>query len=816
MDNSSAGIDRKILIEDESNKLLLEDLYASNKRLQEEVAATTLELEKVYAELQNSIEENQKNLNFIEAIYNSVPGLLYLFDNEGKLVRWNRKLETLLGYTADELFNIGIIDLFKNDIESQQAVLLAMEIIEQNGYAEVDARLTRKDGLQIPMHFTSSPVNIGGVQYFTGIGVDITERKRVEEELKANFALVKVAGETAKFGGWSYQIGSEKLDWSDSVRKIHELPEGTTIDVREAMKFYTPESQKIISKVFNQCLKKSIPYDLELQIITAKGNKIWVRTTGEAVHDEKGHVVKVQGSFQDINERKIINIALNESERQMSTLISNLPGFVYRCANDANWTMYFISEVCEQITGYKPEDFIHNNKLTFNDIIHPDYREELFKTWDYTLRKNKSFEYEYQIITASGELRWVWEQGQGVYDENGKMTHLEGFIIDITDRINAQEALKESESKFKSLFSEMNDIAVFGNLKFDEKGDLMNVEITDCNEAFQRVFHVKKEEAIGKNPAEVMGLDSIPYFQEILDAVLNKRTFNFSIFLPIIDKEFQATVVPLQRGSLAVIATDITDLKRFSNILMDKNKELENYVYVTSHDLRSPLVNIQGFGSRLKKHTDLIGEIVNSCDMDDEKRAIVKESIEQKIPNTLDYIFNNVSKMEKMLNGLLQLSRTGRVAMNIHQVHMHELIMNVIRSVDHQLHEVSSEIIIGNLPDCYGDENMLNQLFSNVISNAIKYRDPERKLKISIDGVRRYRKVQFRIRDNGIGIAKMHLDKIWQVFFRVDGKQVPGDGIGLSVVKRIVDKHNGIIWVESTENVGSTFFIELPAEEFIE
>jgi signal transduction histidine kinase len=227
-------------------------------------------------------------------------------------------------------------------------------------------------------------------------------------------------------------------------------------------------------------------------------------------------------------------------------------------------------------------------------------------------------------------------------------------------------------------------------------------------------------------------------------------------------------------------------------------------------------VNIQGFGSRLKKHTDLIGEIVNSCDLDDEKRAIVKESIEQKIPNTLDYIFNNVSKMEKMLNGLLQLSRTGRVAMNIHQVSMHELIMNVIRSVDHQLHEVSSEINIGDLPDCYGDENMLNQLFSNVISNAIKYRDPERKLKISIDGVRRYRKVQFRIRDNGIGIAKMHLDKIWQVFFRVDGKQVPGDGIGLSVVKRIVDKHNGVIWVESTENVGSTFFIELPAEEFIE
>jgi PAS domain S-box-containing protein len=815
MDNSSSDIDRKILIVDESNKLSA-DFSASNKRLQEEVAATTQELEKVYAELQNAIEDNQKNINFIEAIYNSVPGLLYLFDNEGKLVRWNKKIEILLGYTADELLNINIIELFKNDIESQKAIKLAMENINRHGYAEVDARLSKKDGSLIPMHFTSTPVNIGGVKYFTGIGVDVSERKKIEEELKANYALVKVAGETAKLGGWSYVIGSEKLDWSDSVRKIHELPEGTTIDVRQAMSFYTPESQNIISKVFNQCLKNSIPYDLELQIITAKGNKIWVRTTGEAVHDEKGHIAKVQGSFQDINERKIINIALNESERKMSTLISNLPGFVYRCANDANWTMYYISDVCEHITGYKPEDFIHNNKLTFNDIIHPDYRKELFKAWDRTLKKNKSFEYEYRIITASGELRWVWEQGQGVYDDNGKMTHLEGFIIDITDRVDAQKALKESESKFKSLFGEMNDIAVFCNMIFDENGNVKNIEIADCNEAFQRIFHVKKEEALGKTPAEVMGLDFLPYYQEIMDAVLNKRTFNFTICLSHIDKEFQATAVPLQRGSLAVIATDITDLKRFSNILIDKNKELENYVYVTSHDLRSPLVNIQGFGSRLKKHTDLIGEIVNSCDLDDEQRAIVKEIIEQKIPNTLDYIFNNVSKMEKMLNGLLQLSRTGRVAMHIHQVNMHELILNVIKSVDYQLHEVSSEIKIGDLPDCFGDENMLNQLFSNIISNAIKYRDSERKLKISIDGVRRYRKVQFRIKDNGIGIAKMHLDKIWQVFFRVDGKQVPGDGIGLSVVKRIVDKHNGTIWVESTENIGSTFFIELPAEEFIE
>ena len=792
------------------------ELYELNKQKDQEIERLTRELERVNTELQNSIEDNQKNLSFIEAVYNSVPGLLYLFDEEGRLVRWNNKIETILGYTAEELLNIHIIDLFTNDEESIRAVQSAMEKIDVDGYAELEARIFRKDGRYIPMHFTAVPVLIGGVPYFTGIGVDITQLKKAEGKLKSNYALIKVAGETAKFGGWSYKVGKEQLEWSDSVCKIHELPDGSVIDVRKAMQFYTPESQKIISKVFNNCLRNAVPYDLELQIITAKGRILWVRTTGEAVKDEKGNVVKIQGSFQDINDRKIINIALNESERQLSTLISNLPGFVYRCANDKNWTMYYISEVCEKITGYKPEDFINNNRLAFNDIIHPDYREQLYRNWGKSLITNKAFEYEYPVTTASGDLRWVWEQGRGVYDDDGKMTHLEGFILDITDRKQAQEALMISQQKFTTLFKEMNELAIYCSIEFDDAGNVVDIKTTDCNDAFLKAFHVHLDQVIGKRPSEIMGVKELPHYTEIIEAAKYGRTFSFTAGFAAIDRQFQVTVINLQKGGFAIIASDITELTRFNSMLMDKNKELENYVYVTSHDLRSPLVNIQGFGSRLKKQTDLIGEIVESCDLDEEKKLIVKESIEQKIPHTLDYIFNNVSKMEKMLNGLLQLSRTGRVTMHVHQINMHELIVKVIQSVDYQLHEISSEINIGNLPDCYGDENMLNQLFSNIITNAIKYRDPDRKLKIDIDGVRRHRKVLFRIKDNGIGIAKDHLEKIWQVFFRVGTKQVQGDGIGLSVVKRIVDKHNGRIWVESTELVGSTFFMELPAEEFSE
>lgn len=508
---------------------------------------------------------------------------------------------------------------------------------------------------------------------------------------------------------------------------------------------------------------------------------------------------------------------LNETDQQLSRLISNLPGFVYRCANDDAWTMFYISDVCEKITGYKPDDFIHNKRIAFNDIIHPDFQKELQGDWEVVLKENKTFEHEYKIITASGEIKWVWEQGVGVFDQEGKLMFLEGFIRDITERKTALEALAISESKFRTLFNEMTDLAVICSIHQDDTGKVSEVRVIDFNDSFARVFNVKnKDLAIGKSPFEVMNVDKIPEFDYVIESILEGRNYGFVADFDAVEKKFKVSAVLLQKGVFAIVATDITELMHYNDVLVEKNKELENYVYVTSHDLRSPLVNIQGFSTRLKRHTDKIGELILASGVEGQTRESLNELIEQKIPHTLDYIFNSVGKMERMLNSLLQISRTGRLAMNIQPVKMYGLISKVIHTVEFQLQELKASVEIEELPDCYGDEGLLNQLFSNVITNAIKYRDDQRQLKISISGVSRYKKVLYRIMDNGIGIPKEHLEKIWYVFYRVDNRHVQGDGIGLSVVKRIVEKHQGKIWVESTERYGTTFFIELPAFNFSE
>ncbi len=141
--------------------------------------------------------------------------------------------------------------------------------------------------------------------------------------------------------------------------------------------------------------------------------------------------------------------ALNESERSHASLISHLPGFVYRCLNDAQWTMIYLSEACAEVTGYASRSFIYNKELSFTDIIDEEYRGKIWEKWQDCLAKKKKYQGEYPIKTKKGETRWVREQGSGVYADDGELQFIEGFITDITE----QKHIIESKEQFINLVS---------------------------------------------------------------------------------------------------------------------------------------------------------------------------------------------------------------------------------------------------------------------------------------------------------------------------------------------------------------------------
>ena len=158
-----------------------------------------------------------------------------------------------------------------------------------------------------------------------------------------------------------------------------------------------------------------------------------------------GRVIGAVVTFTDTTERKKAEWELRESERSKAVLLSNLPGMAYRCNYDRNWTMQFVSDGCFKLTGYHPESLLGNREVSFNSLIQSEYREPIWEEWARVLALKVPFKYEYPIKTASGEIKWVFEQGQGIYNEKGEVEALEGLIIDITDRV-----VKEQEIEYLS------------------------------------------------------------------------------------------------------------------------------------------------------------------------------------------------------------------------------------------------------------------------------------------------------------------------------------------------------------------------------
>jgi len=266
---------------------------------------------------------------------------------------------------------------------------------------------------------------------------------------------------------------------------------------------------------------------------------------------------------------------------------------------------------------------------------------------------------------------------------------------------------------------------------------------------------------------------------------------------------------------LANVSLDITERKRAEEAISAKNKELESYLYVASHDLRSPLVNIQGFSQRLQKQADSIKAALVDCSLPPATKATIEAITDEGMPKALNFIFSSVTKMETLLNGLLHLSRTGRSEMTIEQIDINQLFKTIIANYNFQLTELDATIATNDLPPCNGDANLLGQLFSNIIGNAIKCRDNNRRLVIEIAGRQELRRVIYSIRDNGLGIESRNLEKIWDIFYRVDSTLADaGEGLGLSIVKRIAEKHKGRVWAESEIGKGSVFYIELQTGEF--
>ena len=272
------------------------------------------------------------------------------------------------------------------------------------------------------------------------------------------------------------------------------------------------------------------------------------------------------------------------------------------------------------------------------------------------------------------------------------------------------------------------------------------------------------------------------------------------------NEELEAGLFERKRAKEAV--------EKLNRELEEKNRELESMIYATSHDFRSPLLNIKGFSLELKDACEALQSELSSDGKAESLTPKLSELLGKSIPEAVQFIRASVNKMDKLLGGILRLSRLGKATLTIEPLDMNRMLSQITKSMEYQIKESGVTLEVDDLPKCLGDENQINQVFSNLLDNALKYIEPERESLIRISGeLDANERAVYCVKDNGIGIKSDQQDLIFNMFHRLDPDKLIGEGLGLTIARRIIARHNGRIWVESHYDEGSEFWVMLPGIE---
>jgi PAS domain S-box-containing protein len=259
--------------------------------------------------------------------------------------------------------------------------------------------------------------------------------------------------------------------------------------------------------------------------------------------------------------------------------------------------------------------------------------------------------------------------------------------------------------------------------------------------------------------------------------------------------------------------TDINDMKAAEERLKASNRELEDFTYIASHDLRSPLVNLKGFAGEIESSLGLLKEYVPQAlkKVKSPQEAEILEAVESDLPQALGFIKNSVTKMEKLTRAILELSRVGRRQLRFEIIDCNMIVDSILKTFQHQISTQNVEVIRGDLPPVIGDMISIEQVFANLVDNALKYLDADRPGRIEITGARGPSETIFNVADNGRGIRTEDLKKIFELFKRAGRHgNIPGEGMGLSYVQTILRRHDGTVWVDSEVDHGSIFHFAIP------
>jgi len=545
------------------------------------------------------------------------------------------------------------------------------------------------------------------------------------------------------------------------------------------------------------------------------GSTIIVNQVGTAIRNEDGELTGYLFVSQDISAKK-------EAEKEILRLAS----VVKQAKNtivitDLNGNIVYANPFFEVTSGYTVEEALGKNPRVLKSGVQDEkFYEELWGT----ITKGKTWNGVFVNKRKDGALYHEEATIFPILDSAGDIINYAAVKQDVTQRILAENELKESEAKLRSITSSAQDAIIMMN----DEG-----KITFWNPAAEKIFGYSVEEALNKKVHEFIAPSE--YRGQFYKNFKNfKKTGRGNAIGKIVEleglrKNGEKFPVALSLSAVQIkgrwhsvgIVRDITDqknaekaLKANMEALKESNEEIKRFAYIVSHDLRAPLVNLKGFSGELRRGMEILNPVIKSViqSLDKDTAQDVRYAFEEDIPEALGFIETSVDKMDRFISSILTLSRIGRRELKWQTVDVKQIVDEIVRTLSHQIGGKGITIKSDNLPVIKADRTSIEQIFGNLLDNAVKFMDRKTDGIIEIGYKEDNKFYTFFVKDNGRGISEKDIEKVFALFRRAGKQDKPGEGMGMAYVQTLVKRHGGRIWVESEMGKGTVFYFTISKE----
>lgn len=621
-----------------------------------------------------------------------------------------------------------------------------------------------------------------------------------DKERIKNTVHLETSQRIAKIGSWEMDIPDlddwtqNRHYWSSETYRIFGFEPGSEINNDLFYSRIPEEDQQHIMVVLGNALATGCIYDVTHRLVLPDNIEKVVNERAEIIYDENtGRPVRMIGTVQDITDRERAENDLKLANDHLRTLFENMQEVFYSI-DMRTYQLLQMSSACEKVYGYTVEEFEKNSNLWFDVILDED--KHVIAANQVPLDQGKSIVNIYRIHHRNGSIRWMESKLTPTLDENGKVIRLDGFTSDITQRKEIEEALRNSEHKFRSLIENAVDAILVVNEKLKlvyasnsiERITGYTVEEIMSREAFSRVHEEDRLQAsevfrkVLHNPGKTI---EHTYRQIRKDG--NVIWCEGSAINMLHDDAIKGIVVNFR---------DVTIRKEYEHALRESNEELkksnnelDKFVYSVSHDLRAPLSSIIGM-----------------------VELIEADATDELLKGDLKLIKDSINKLDGFILDILDYSRNSRMELRTEHVHFAPMVDDIISRLKYMTTDRAMEIsvAIDEQVPFHSDSSRIGIILNNLVSNAIRYSDAAKPASfINVSVTTDAEKATISVKDNGIGISKEKHDKIFEIFYRVS-KVSKGSGLGLYILKETVEKLGGTIQLHSELTQGSEFIISLP------